>query len=69
MPSRHDQGPLYLLPLLCYILLYKNSNPHWSVSKAAGFEMYSQASVFFKASFSFHHSIANDPGDVWTPVH
>lgn len=61
-------GAAVLLPLLCYILLYKNLNPHCSVSKASGFEMDSHASVFFRASFSFHHPIANDPGDVWSPV-
>ena len=68
MPSRHGQWQLYLLALLCYIFLYKNLNPHCSVGKAAGFEMDSHASFFFRASFSFCHPIANDPGAVWTPV-
>ena len=68
MPSRNGQGQLYLLALLCYIFLCKNLNSRCSVSKAAGFEMDSHASVFFRASFSFHHPIANDPGAVWTPV-
>jgi len=68
MPLRHRKGQLYLLPLLCYILVYKNLNPQCSVSKATGFQMDSQASVFFRAAFSFHHPIAYDPGAVWTPV-
>ena len=68
MLSRYREGQVYLLPLLCYILLYKNLNPHHSVSKTAGVEMDSQASDFFRASFSFHHRIANDPGPVWIPV-
>ena len=68
MPSRHRQGQLYLLPLLCCILLYKNLNPHCSVSKAAGFEMDNQGSVFFRAAYSFLHPVANDPGAVWSPV-
>ena len=33
------------------------------LSKAAGFEMYNQGSVFFRAGFFiFHHPIANDRG-------